>query len=306
MLGLVGGLIVAAVAFGTTKDTNTEPVPVTATSSPEPVQHASWTMCATRPPGIARHPSMRCQAAMVVDNMGGQILYERNAFQRRPIASLTKLLTALVFLGTDTDMLTTATVTKQDALNSSKSQLRVGEEYTLRDFLSAALIGSDNRAARVLARSTELSPQAFIGRMNALAAKLGLDSTCVVEPTGLSEQNVSSAYDCAVLINTALENHLIREITTTTDIELRPLNRKRVHRLVNTNRLLRYGHDFLGSKTGYISEAGWCVAARGLSSDHHDVTVVVLGAPSNGWRFRALDNALRWAYRFPQVIESKS
>jgi D-alanyl-D-alanine endopeptidase (penicillin-binding protein 7) len=249
---------------------------------------------------------MRCQSAMVVDNLVGQILYERNAYERRPIASLTKLLTALVFLETGTDLMKTATINEEDALNSSKSQLRAGEEMTLKDFLHAALISSDNRAARVLARSTRLSPAAFITRMNSLARELGMDSTSVAEPTGLSEQNVATAYDCAILTNAALENHLIRQITTTPEFTLCPLNRKRVHKLVNTNRLLRYGREFLGSKTGYINESGWCIVARGHSSDAHDVTVVVLGAPSNSQRFRALENALTWAYRFPQRTLQKS
>jgi D-alanyl-D-alanine endopeptidase (penicillin-binding protein 7) len=135
--------------------------------------------------------------------------------------------------------------------------------------------------------------------MNEKAKALGMDSTRIVEPTGLSEQNVSTAFESAILLEAALQNHLIRNVTTTSEVTLRPLNRKRKHRLVNTNRLLRYGYDFRGSKTGYISEAGWCVAASGVSTDGHDVTVVVLGAPSNNHRFRALRNALLWAYKFP-------
>jgi D-alanyl-D-alanine endopeptidase (penicillin-binding protein 7) len=139
----------------------------------------------------------------------------------------------------------------------------------------------------------------FIVRMNEKARALGMDSTHIVEPTGLSEQNISTAYECAVLLEAALCNHLIREITSTPEVTIKPLNRKRQHHLVNTNRLMRYGYEFRGSKTGYINESGWCVAASGVAADGHDVTVVVLGAPSNSLRFQALRNALSWAYKFP-------
>jgi len=306
MLWLAGGLIVAGIAFGTPQQAQTPPSGDHPEAETATKANIEWTVCETTPPGIARRPSMRCQSALIVDNSGQQILFERNAQERRPIASLTKLLTALVFLETGTDLLKTATVTEEDALNSSKSHLRTGEELTLKDFLSAALVSSDNRAARVLARSTSMTADQFIARMNARARELGMDSTSVVEPTGLSELNLSTAYDCAILINAALENHLIREITTTPEITLYPLNRKRSHHLVNTNRLLRYGREFLGSKTGYINESGWCIAARARSGEEHDVTVIVLGAPSNNQRFRALDNALQWAYRFPQRSPQKS
>lgn len=303
MLGLAGGILFAGIAFGLPRSLDMPVIVGDAeaevqTQDPVPAR-AEWTLCEATPPGLARRPVMRCQAAFVVDNGRGEILFERRGHERRPIASLTKLMTALVFLETGTDLLTRAVVSSEDALNSSKSHLRPGDDFSLREFLLASLVGSDNRAARVLARSTALSPDAFVSRMNEYARELGMDSTFFVEPTGLSDENVSTAHDCAILINAALDNHLIREMTTTPEIVLQPANRKRSARLVNTNRLLRYGREFMGSKTGYISEAGWCIAARSQSHEDHDVTVVVLGAPSNNLRFQALDNALRWAYRFP-------
>lgn len=302
LLLLAGALLGIAMVFTTTEtlQIGTAAVPSLDLAT-IPVSHTpQWTLRDEPPlPGIPKHPRMRCQAAIVIDNANGEILYTRDAYAVRPIASLTKLLTAMVFLETGADLTDSATVTKEDAFKSSKSVLRVGERLTLRDFLYAALVSSDNRAARVLARSSGMPADTFIARMNDKAKTLGMDSTHVIEPTGLSEQNVSTAYDCAILLDAALKNHLIREITTTGEVTLKPLNRKRSHRLVNTNRLLRYGYNFRGSKTGYISEAGWCIAASGISSDGHDVTVVVLGAPSNGYRFRALRNALLWAFKFP-------
>lgn len=302
LLLLVGALLGVAVVFSTTEtlQIGTAATPSVDLATIPASRPPQWIVRDGPPlPGIPKRPSMRCEAAIVLDNANGEILYTRDAYAVRPIASLTKLLTATVFLESEADLNGTATVTDGDAFESSRSSLRVGETLTLRDFLSAALVSSDNRAARILARSAGIPTDSFIVRMNEKARALGLDSTHVVEPTGLSEQNVSTAYECAVLLETALKNQLIREITTTSEVTLQPKNRKRPHRLVNTNRLLRYGYSFRGSKTGYITEAGWCIAARGVSSGGHDVTVVVLGAPSNSHRFRALRNALSWAFKFP-------
>lgn len=297
----VGALLGIAIVFGTTgtlqigagiPSLDLATVPVTS------IPH--WTVReGPQLPGIPPRPQMRCESAIVIDNSTGEVLYTKDAHARRPIASLTKLLTSLVFLECGPDMTETATVSEEDAANSSRSSLRVGEELTLRDFLYAALVCSDNRAARVLARSAGVEPDSFIVLMNKKARALGMDSTLVVEPTGLSEQNVSTAFECAILLEVALQNHLIRKVTTSNEVIIKPLNKKRQHRLVNTNRLLRHGFSFRGSKTGYINESGWCIAATGLSADGHDVTVVVLGAPSNSHRFQALRNALLWAFKFP-------
>jgi D-alanyl-D-alanine endopeptidase (penicillin-binding protein 7) len=308
ILVLAAAIVIVAVAYSTPETSGVSEANATlqvgiypASASPQ------WTYREQSPkPGIPKRPRMRCGSAIVIDNTTREVLYARRELLRRPIASLSKLLTTLVLLESGTDLTKTATITKEDAYQSSRSNLRTGEEYTLRDLLYAALVGSDNRAARALSRSAGIPADSFIVLMNAKAASLGMDSTSVVEPTGLSEQNVSTAYDCAVLLDAALRNHLIQHISTTSEVTIKPLNRKRAKRLVNTNRLLRYGYDFIGSKTGYISEAGWCIAARGYSDDGHDVTVVVLGAPTNGSRFRALRNALLWAYKFPRSVSQES
>jgi D-alanyl-D-alanine endopeptidase (penicillin-binding protein 7) len=308
ILVLAAAIVIVAVAYSTPETSGAGEADATlrvgvypATATP------AWTY-RDQPPqkGIPTRPRMRCGSAIVIDNTTGEVLYARREFLRRPIASVTKLLTAMVLLESGTDLSNTATIAKEDAYRSSRSNLRSGEEYTLRDLLYAALVGSDNRAARALARSADIPADSFIVLMNAKAASLGMDSTSVIEPTGLSEQNVSTAYDCAILLEVALRNHLIQHMSTTSEVTIKPVNRKRARRLVNTNRLLRYGYDFVGSKTGYISEAGWCIAARGFSDEGHDVTVVVLGAPTNGSRFRALRNALLWAYKFPRSVSQES
>ncbi|HUU46337.1 MAG TPA: serine hydrolase [Acidobacteriota bacterium] len=300
--GVAFGLLVFAGALSLAPSTRTDHIATV------PVSYGDWKVRDSLgvPKNKAR-PRMRCQAALVVDNAAGEIVYARNAYVRRPIASLTKLLTALVLLQSDADLNAVVEVTAEDARESGRSRLRQGEQMTLRDALHAALMSSDNRAARVLSRSAGMTYERFIARMNILARALGMDSTHVVEPTGLSELNIATAYDCAILVNTALDNHLIRHIATTREYTFRSLDRrKRAHRMVNTNRLLASSLKFDGAKTGYILESGWCIAGRARSADGDDITTIVLGAPTEGSRFRAMRDAFLWAFRLPKPEASQS
>ncbi len=293
-------LVCLAVLFGTTRELITSPNvshEIQASVSPAPL----WADHVAQPVPIkGRAPAMRCEAALVIDNTAEEVLYCQNALARRPIASLTKLLTALVFLESGVSLDSVVQLTKEDAWESSRSRLHPGDKLLLHDYLYAALVSSDNRAARVLARSAGMAPEAFIARMNDRAHALGMDSTRIIEPTGLSQENVSTARDCALLLNAALKNPLIREITTTPETTVQCVNRRRLYHLVNTNRLLRSGFQFVGGKTGYIDAAGWCIVARSAAPDGRDVTVVVLGAPSNSNRFRSLRNALSWVQTLPR------
>jgi D-alanyl-D-alanine endopeptidase (penicillin-binding protein 7) len=269
---------------------------------PKALTFQNWTVRADLGvPKNKKRPRMRCGAAVVIDNKAGEIVYARKAHERRPIASLTKLLTALVFLQSQPDLSARAQISSEDARNSSRSRLPRGETATLRDFLHAALMSSDNRAARLLSRSTGVSREQFIARMNTMAQALGMDSTHVVEPTGLSELNISTAHDCAILVNAALDNHLIQHITTQREYHYKSLSkRRRNRRIINTNRLLASRIKFDGAKTGYIRASGWCIAGRAHSRDGDDITAVVLGAPTEGSRFRALRDAFLWAFKLPE------
>lgn len=241
-------------------------------------------------------PKLKCASAFIVDNKAGEIVYTKNSDEVRPIASITKLLTALVLLESGVDLNSTTRITNDDAFESSKSRLRPGEEYTVRDLLYAALVASDNRAARGLSHATPMSQAKFIARMNDKARELGMDSTHVVEPTGLSDENRATARDVAILVNASLKNHLIRHITSCTEYTIRPKNHRRVIALSNTNRLLESDLEFLGAKTGYIGAAGWCIAGRALSPHGGDVTAVVLGARTASQRFASLSSAFHWAF----------
>jgi serine-type D-Ala-D-Ala endopeptidase (penicillin-binding protein 7) len=292
---VVGLWAVFAIVIGVSRQLVPSMMPIWDADKPKDVQPAGWVEKASYGE-IKKTPKLRCASAFIVDNKAGEIILNQNANEVRPIASITKLLTSLVFLESGVDLSSTTRITNEDAFESSKSRLREGEEYTVRDMLYAALVSSDNRAARALSRSAGMSQAKFIAQMNDKARELNMDSTHVIEPTGLSNENRSTAHDCAILVNAALKNHLIRHITSCNEHTIQPLNRRRVVALSNTNRLLETDLKFLGAKTGYINDAGWCIAARALSPDGEDITAVVLGARTSNQRFSSLSNAFHWAF----------
>ncbi len=241
-------------------------------------------------------PRLRAQAACVVDCNSGKVLYGLNSLEPRPIASLVKLLTAMVYLESGGDLDATIEITPEDAKNAGKSILWKGHKFKARDVLYAALMSSENRAARALARSTPYTQEQFIERMQQRAIELGCTTLRVVEPTGLSEKNVASPQDVARLLAAALSNKTISEICRTYRHQFKALNSRKVYRLTNSNRLLVSKYKMLGGKTGYIVEAGWCVAAMNDTKDGPLITVI-MGSQSNNVRFTQARKLIEWAIR---------
>jgi serine-type D-Ala-D-Ala endopeptidase (penicillin-binding protein 7) len=211
-----------------------------------------------------------------------------------PIASLTKLMTAMVLIESKPEFSRRVMVTREDLAGSGRTQLRTGEVLTMRDLLHLALLSSDNAATKALVRNSDLAPEEFLARMNRKSQVMGLSNTRFVEFTGLSEQNVSTATEYAQILKTAGNEPLIQHITTLPDYNFRTSRGE--HHLVNTNRLCRYGvFDVRGGKTGFISEAGYCLATW-VSTRTRDVISVVLGAPSSSVRFAETRRLIdRWA-----------
>lgn len=220
--------------------------------------------------------------AILIDPSTGEVLFEKNSASSVPIASLTKLMTALVFLEQKPDLGREVEVTPADLFGAGHTQLRRGERVVLGDLLHMSLMCSDNVATRVVAREAGLSPDEYLARMNRKAAELGLAGTRFTEFTGLDEHNVSTAADVARMLHAAAHDPLIQEITTTREYEFRTL--RRVHAIRNTDRLLYGDWDVLGGKTGFIQEAGYCFATW-IRSQGRDFIAVVLGAPTNATRF---------------------
>lgn len=220
--------------------------------------------------------------AILIDPATGEVLFAKNAASSVPIASLTKLMTAMVFLEQKPALERYAEVTEAELNGGGHTQLRNGEKVALGDLLHMSLMCSDNVATRIVAREAGLKPDDFVARMNKKAVELGLTGSRFVEFTGLDERNVSSAADVARMLHAAAHDPLIQQITTTREYEFR--TERRVHALRNTDRLLYGRYDVLGGKTGFINEAGYCFATW-IHLQGRDLIAVVLGAPTAATRF---------------------
>ena len=225
--------------------------------------------------------------AIVVDPASGDVLYDKNSGASAPCASLTKMMTALVFLEQNPDFNRSVEVTNAEILGGGHTQLRRGERVKLGDLLHMSLMCSDNVATRVLARESGLPLEDFLARMNRKAVELGLARTRFVEVTGLDERNVSTAADIARLLHAAADNPTVHDITTQRGydfLSFTAANRVRTHHISTTNRLLYGRYEIQGGKTGFISESGYCLATW-IRTDQRDLIAVVMGAPTNATRF---------------------
>jgi len=240
------------------------------------------------------------KAALIIDVPSGRILYEYNASQPRSIASLTKLMTAIVFLEGNPPLDSVVTVTREDAKAAGRrrSQMGVGESFRLLDLLYASLMASDNRVTRTLARASGLSLDNFVLRMNEKARELGLDSTFFVEVTGLDAGNRSTAFDVSRLLSAALENYWVAHITATDQYTFHSVNKRRRHILLNTNRLARAGWEVEGGKTGFIAASGYCLVTIMKDKEEHEILAVLLGAPTNSRRFSETIYIIDWLNRY--------
>jgi D-alanyl-D-alanine endopeptidase (penicillin-binding protein 7) len=206
---------------------------------------------------------LQSSVALVIDKETDQVLFSKNSEAVLPIASITKLMTALVVVeaGLPLDEPLTITQADVDTEKGSRSRLHVGAVLSRGQMLHLALMASENRAAHALGRHYPGGMPAFVEAMNRKAEALGMHRTRYVEPTGLSSSNQSSALDLSVLVRAASEHALIRELSTASDARVAVGRRELEFR--NTNGLIRNPEWDIGlQKTGYISEAGRCVVMQ--------------------------------------------
>ncbi len=239
-------------------------------------------------------PDIRAEAAIIYNPATDQVLWEERAFDARSIASITKVMTAMCVLEGTSDLDAAVQVSRTDTLRANVTHLRAGERVSRRDLLHLLLIASDNAAARTLARTSPGGTAAFVARMNAKAAALGLRDTHYVDPSGLLADNVSSAYDMARLISRAAEDEFLSGIMRMPAHSFR--TDRRAVTIHSTNQLLEApGIDVRGGKTGFINRSGYCLATLlRLPSIDQSVAVVVLGAHSNAGRFWETRHLLNW------------
>jgi D-alanyl-D-alanine endopeptidase (penicillin-binding protein 7) len=204
-------------------------------------------------------------------------------------------MTAVVFLEDNPDLSQVVTVERSDVYAASTTYLKNNDRLTLNDVLHLTLIASDNAAARALARvSSHGGTAAFIERMNEKAIELGLENTTFSDPSGLNPNNISSAYDLSRLITFASHDEQLAAIMRMPTFTAQTSNRSIAIR--NTNQLVRGGEvDVLGGKTGFIRQAGYCLATLlRLPESEHQIAVVVLGAGSNPGRFWETRHLFNW------------
>jgi D-alanyl-D-alanine endopeptidase (penicillin-binding protein 7) len=245
-------------------------------------------------------PKLQSAIALIYDEQGKRPLYTKNAENIAPIASITKLMTAMVILDAKLPMDEKITICNDDAdhRKGTRSRMRPGLTLSRGELLKLALMASENRAAAALARTYPGGMDAAVARMNAKAQELGMHSTRFFDPTGLNSNNVSTAQDLVLMVRAAQYYEPIHQFTTSTShTVLYPKHRPL--RFGNTNPLVKNASWDIGiSKTGYISEAGRCLVMKATISKR---PVIIVLLDSWGKRTRVGD-----ANRIKKWMESAS
>jgi D-alanyl-D-alanine endopeptidase (penicillin-binding protein 7) len=244
---------------------------------------------------------LKSSVAFVIDQDTREVLLRKNDTAVLPIASITKLMTGLLISEAKLPMDEMITITQEDVDTEkhSSSRLRVGTTLPRGELLHLALMSSENRAAHALGRTYPGGMASFVALMNTKAQLLGMKDTHYVEPTGLSSQNQSSAHDLATLVNTAYEDPLLREYTTTPGKVVAV--GKRTLQFNNTNRLVKNPDWEIGlQKTGYISEAGQCLVMQARIAGRK-LIMVFLDSAGRLSRIADAERVRRWLERQPQA-----
>lgn len=252
---------------------------------------AAWSMEAAADPSGAPASTARksppggvyARHAVAIDPRSGETLFQKDPARTVPIASITKLMTAIVVREQAPDLDTVVEVTREHRRGAGRSRVRIGERVRLGDLLHLSLMVSDNCATRTLASSVGLSSEAFVERMNERAQELGLQRSRFVEITGLRGENVSTAIEVATLLKAAAEDSLLRTIMSKRSYAFTSES-DRLHEIPNTNRMVYDRFEVRAGKTGHIGDAGFCVVTW-LRDGEDDLIAVVLGAPNSATRF---------------------
>ncbi len=240
-------------------------------------------------------PELKSSAALVIDQTGGRPLFAKNTGSVMPIASITKLMTAMVVLDAGLPLNEQIVITEadKDLIKGTRSRLRIGTALTRRDLMQLALMASENRAAEALTRVYPGGTRGFVAAMNQKAIELGMWQTRFVDGTGLSSDNVSTAQDLTKMVAAAYGYPLIREFTTDTGTSIRLANGQ-VMNYRNSNRLVNNSGWQIGlSKTGYISEAGRCLVMQAKIAGK-PVIIVLLDSWGKLTRIGDANRIKRW------------
>jgi len=257
-----------------------------------------------RPAGPRKLPGVgdfiiTAKSAAVIDRGSGVLLFAYRPDEIMPIASLTKLMTALVFLDHNPGWDSVYEIKREDRREGGKTLLFLGAKVTAKDVFYLSLVASDNTATISLVRSAGLSEEEFIKEMNKKALSLGLIKTKFSDPIGLNNNNVSTAGEVAKLAKAAFSSEDIRRATLTKEYEFKTLAGKR-KRVETTDYLLKYfpenGLKIMGGKTGYTDLAGYCFAGEFSHENSKEIITVVLGSLTSGDRFGQTKDLAEWVY----------
>ena len=238
---------------------------------------------------------LRSASALIIDQ-SGQVVYEKKADEARPIASITKLMTAMVILDSALPLQERITIRKEDRdlLQLTGSRLKYGATLTRQQLLKLALMASENRAANALGRTYPGGKPAFVKAMNRKAHELGMSSSQFADPAGLDARNIASARDVATMVRAAQAYPFIRKATTTRFASVYPYKGRGELRFGNTNRLLRNkAWDIQLSKTGYLNEAGRCLVMQ-TEIARQPLSIVLLNSYGKLTPFGDSNRIRRW------------
>lgn len=239
-------------------------------------------------------------AGSIIDAGTSRMLFGNRDDERRPIASITKLATALVFLDLNSDWEKIYEIQADDIVSGGHIILYRGDKIKVKDLFFLSLVGSDNVAANALARSTGISREEFVGKMNRKMQELGLAKTEFVDPVGLGNGNVSTAFEVAKLAEIAFRNADIANATLNRQYNCSTIGGRKI-RVASTDRLLNYfpqnDIQILGGKTGYTMAAGYCFVGKFSNKDGREIMSVILGNESTKGRFEETSRLVEWAYK---------
>lgn len=245
--------------------------------------------------GLGKHfdvLSLKSNAAIVVDQLNQEVVFEKNANAILPIASITKLMTAMTVLDSRLNLDETLKINDEDVAIYHKSRLVKGTELTRREALLLALMSSENRAAYTLGRNYPGGIDAFMAALNRKAKEIGMSHSSFEDPTGLTSKNMSSPEDLALMVHAASQYPMIREFSTTPGYS--KFINNRMQEFISSNRLVRSGNMLIGlQKTGYISEAGRCLVMQAFVNNKPYI-MVFLDSQGSQSRFADAVRVKQW------------
>ncbi|MHB8536241.1 MAG: serine hydrolase [Sulfuricaulis sp.] len=309
-LAVCAGTAVSLFYYVSSDANVTQPTAVKAAPSPEVPRYVTAEDIVQY--GQPNRLYLRSGVALVMDDREGVELYGRNVDHPRPIASLTKLMTALVIIdsGLSLDEIVDVTRADRDRLRGTRSRLPFGGAFSRYDLLRTALGASDNRAAAALGRSYPGGTEAIVAAMNAKAKELGMTQTHYADASGLDNHNVSTARDLATLVAELQKHPIFRVLTTTPSFRI--VNRATGREIAfhNTNRLVRRDSWHIGlSKTGYTAAAGNCLIMR-TTIVQRPLTIVLLNSWGKYSRYGDAKRINDWLHRaerrVPRILTARA